>query len=335
MKHPTDQELFSDFTREGLLEWSERKRGETTAETAYTDALRKWIKQQNGSINVRFTPIPGRKDPTKPDIIKHIDREMANVFGKGVEAAVQATEATGRIGNWPPDNILLAEMDGTTEEEKIPLEVNAREQLNKITLWDAYHLYSEGMEIMRGRKDARISRRATFFVLLHLLMLCYTAAMVLMPQLHLDSWVGEGIRNWIVIIASLAMFGIGWLLHKEDGWMNALNVGVIYFSYEFLRYVCNAPEYEHLHINALVAIGLTAFILIRYFIDGWAGYLIRFERKYIRDFESKYQHAYRKVRFVALWQGAVLGRETDAIEEANRNLQKARDYYEKIKKTRK
>ena len=116
--------------------------------------------------------------------------------------------------------------------------------------------------------------------------------------------------------------------------MNWFNAGILYMTYYFLRQVCTTPGYAHLNISALVAIGLSAFTLIRYFIDGWFGFRIRLERKYIREFEEKYQYAYRKTRFVALWQQFVLGEENEAITEANKYLENAREYYQTIKNTR-
>ena len=334
MKHPTDRELFSDIGPKGILEWSEKNKTEKTAAAAYAEALQKWKEKQGGTITIRYRPVRSYDDPTKNDVIESVDLDVSQAFDEGLEAAVQVTEATGRIGGWPSGCVRLGEVGGKNEDERVPLEVDVKTRLQKITMWDAWHLDSDGTSILSVRKDAKTSRKASFFVMLHLLMLCYSAAMVLMPQLHLRSWVGTGFRNWIVIIATLGVFGIGWRIHEEDGGMNWFNAGILYMTYYFLRQVCTTPGYAHLNISALVAIGLSAFTLIRYIIDGWFGFRIRQERKYIREFEERYQHAYRKTRFVALWQQFVLGEENEAIEKANEYLKNAREHYQTIKNTR-
>lgn len=334
MKHPTDRELFSDVGPKGILEFSEKNRTEKTADAAYTEVLKRWAEGRD-QISIKYTPERGHTGPTNRDIISSLDLDMSQVFDAGVEAAVQATEASGRIGGWPPCCVTLGAVEGANSDERIPMEVDAKVRLQDMTLWDAVHLSSDGAGIISERNDARKSRKAVFFVLLHLLMLCYSAAMVLMPQLHLQSWVGAGVRNWIVIIVNLGLFGIGWRIHEEDGGMKWFNAGILYVSYYFLHQVCTNPGYAHLNISALVAAGLSAFTLIRYVVDGWAGCRIQHERKYIREFEKRYQHAYRKIRFVALWQQFVLGEENKVIEKANEDLKKAREYYQTIKNTRK
>ena len=333
MKHPTDRELFSDVGPKGILEWSEKNKTEKTAAVAYAEAVRKWVEGRD-QVSIKYTPDPGQTDPKNRDIVSSLDLDMSQVFDAGVEAAVQATETSGRIGGWPPSHVTLGAVEGANPDERIPIEVDAKVRLQKMTLWDAFHLSSDGERIISERKDAKKFRKASFFVLLHLLMLCYSAAMVLMPQLHLQSWVDAGIRNWIVIIASLGLFGIGWRIHQEDGGMNWLNAGILYVSYYFLDQVCTNPGYAHLNISALVAVGLSAFTLIRYAVDGWAGRRIQHEREYIRTFEERYLHAYRKIRFVALWQQFLLGSENEVIAKATEDLKKAREYYQTIKNTR-